>query len=433
MPKVFYRISNIICLVLKGVPIGTNKGLFHLIFAIISGRFLTARGGVFPALLDMGLDQQEIQRAGDALSDGVWNIATLVDNWQKIVQQEELVQLPSYEGYVPRPCDLTAFYRPRLQGLGSKHYHSQSKKAIPAVVFGLSVSVVYVGKQRLGIPTLILRGKNNESDAKLQSRLVRTIAPTLKKNDVAVFDAGFLLSDMLKYSINYVLRAAKNATARRNYLPEAKGKGRRSEYGEVIRPTPRTHKEKIIPATPPDKTETWIEGKHIIRAEIWENLVPANQKPGGTPFRMVAIHHPSYKEPLILETNLPISAKALLQIYYSRWPVELVPQTAKPILGTHHSSVHGKESRYRLPELALLSGSVLSYVAATEAPVATGFWDRVAQGTCGRLSRSLSQVNFSKLPLSLGEVREKRSRTDQLPKGAEARRLHKSAQVAQSS
>ena len=427
MPNIFYRISDIICHVLKGVNIGTNLGLYHLICALISGRFLASRGAVFPALHDMGLDKQQVRRAGAVLYERKWKTDTLVDNWKEFVEKEDLFQRHSYEGYSSKACDLTAFYRPRLKGLKSKHYHSIAEKAMPAVVFGLCVSTGSIGKQRLGIPDFILRGEEEETDARLQTRLVKKVALLLKKNEVGVFDAGFELSDVREAKIWFVLRAAKNGTARRNFLPEPNALGRRAEKGDVVRPTARKYKDKIIEATPPDKVETWIRDKHIIRAEIWENLVSSTQKPGeGEPFRLIAVHDPRYKQPLVLETNLLISVQAIVEMYYNRWCVELVPLAAKPILGAERSFVHDPESRYRLPELALLSGNILSYVAAISQPIATGFWDRVARPTCGRLRRCLSQLNFSKLTLSLGQVREKRSVTDHLIKGVERHRLLRS-------
>ena len=45
------------------------------------------------------------------------------------------------------------------------------------------------------------------------------------------------------------MRLPKNFTARRNYLPDYDGSGRPAEYGERVRPLPRTYRGKLIAAT----------------------------------------------------------------------------------------------------------------------------------------------------------------------------------------
>jgi hypothetical protein len=50
MSSLVYRICRLLSLVLAHVPVGTNLGLLHLMLALLTGRFLEARGAVFPAL-----------------------------------------------------------------------------------------------------------------------------------------------------------------------------------------------------------------------------------------------------------------------------------------------------------------------------------------------------------------------------------------------
>ena len=90
------------------------------------------------------------------------------------------------------------------------------------------------------------------------------------------------------------------------------------------------------------------------------NLVLPDAKPGAARFRVVAIFAPRYKGPLLLASNLPVSAYALWRLYRDRWPVEQLPLAAKPMLGCERAFVHGPQSRRRLPELALLAGNILS-------------------------------------------------------------------------
>ena len=175
----------------------------------------------------------------------------------------------------------------------------------------------------------------------------------------------------------------------------------------------------------------WKVGKHTLRAHVFDTLVQRDAKPGATRLRVVVIVDPRYHEPLVLATNLDVSvsAYALWQLYRDRWAVEQLPLAAKQMVGAERAFVFGKESRLRLPELALLAGNVLSYVAATSQPVACGFWDRCARPTCGRLRRQLSRLSFSDLPCLEGQVRRKNSVTAHLPKGVIGASAHQDATI----
>ena len=139
MSTLVYRICALLSLILERVPIGTNLGLFHLFLALLTGRFLQARGAVIPALANLGLTNAQVRRSEAALCSGRWHATDLLKNWQKIVTEEGRFVACEYENVQPVACDLTAFFRPQLPGLTSKHYVSDAGKALPAIVFGLSV------------------------------------------------------------------------------------------------------------------------------------------------------------------------------------------------------------------------------------------------------------------------------------------------------
>ena len=111
-------------------------------------------------------------------------------------------------------------------------------------------------------------------------------------------------------------------------------------------------------------------------------------------FRLVVIHDPRWTEPLVLATTLPVSARALRDLYLDRWPVEQLPLAAKQMLGAARAFVSAPETCQRLPELALLAGSILTYLAATQPAVPTGSWDRRPRPTPGRLRRLLGHAVF---------------------------------------
>jgi hypothetical protein len=427
MSPIIYRISVLLGEILADVPVGTNLGLFWLLWALISGRFLLSRGAVFPALADGGLPAEAVRRSGAALAYGRWAIETLVRAWHQVVQQEGCWQAHRYEGFRPVACDLVGFFRPRLSGCIGKHYQSGAEKALPAIVLAVVAAVGAIGKVRFPLVRLLLRADPDDpSEAALQRRALTQAGAVLQPDEVLVVDAGFGVAALLTAGVpRFVARVARNFTARRNVLAASQGRGRRPVYGARVRPLSRTHKGKIITATPPDATAQWVAGKRIIQAQVWDNLVLSTSKPGGPAFRCVVIHDPRYQEPLVLVTTLPVSASALWCLYRDRWPIEQLPLAAKQMLGAHRAFVFGGESRHRLPELALLAGNVLAYVAATAAAVATGFWDRRCRPTCGRLRRVLLRVNFGEIPVPAGALRKKASVTVHLPKGVQGHRRQK--------
>jgi hypothetical protein len=427
MSTIVYRMSALLGMILADVPVGTNLGVFWLLWALVSGRFLLSRGAVFPALADMGLSADAIRRSGAALAYGRWAIQTLVTAWQQVVQQDGRWRAHRYEGFCPVACDLVGFFRPRLSGCISKHYQSGADKALPALVFAVVAAVGSIGKVRLPLLRLILRADlSDHSEAELQRRAVMQAGAGLHPDEVLVVDAGFGVADLLTGRVpRFVARVARNFTARRNSLPAYPGRGRRPTYGVRVRPLPRTHKGKTIAATPPDATTQWVGAGRLIQAQVWNNLVLSTAQPGAMALRCVVIHDPRYREPLVLATNLPVSAAALWGLSRDRWPIEQVPLAAKQMIGAQRAFVFGGESRYRLPELALLAGNILAYVAATAPAVATGFWDRHCRPTCGRLRRVLLQVHFSDVPGPAGSLRKKASVTIHLPKGVQGHRRRK--------
>jgi hypothetical protein len=430
MSEIVYRILSLIEQVVENVPVGTNLGLVHLLLTLLSGRLLNSRGALFPALAELGLPEAAVRRAEAALCYGRWHINALLVAWQLLVLREGCWQPRSHEGYCAIPCDLVGYFRPRLGGCRSKHYHSQTEKALPAVVLGMVGAVGAVGTTRLALPRALVRAETGDASEKdLERRTLTKVGEDLGPHEVAVADAGFSLADVLLCKVaRFVVRRDKNFTARRNYLPAYKGQGRHPEYGELVRPLARCYANKYHEATRPDTTSTWKVGKRTIRALIFSDLVLSDAKPGSPSFRCVVILDPKYKEPLVLATNLPISAKALWCLYSDRWPIEQLPLAAKQMLGAERSFVFGQQSRIRLPELSLLAGNILSYVAATSAPVATGFWDRCARPTCGRLRRLLGRLHFSEWPVPAGKLRKKESLTAHLPKGVAAHRRQKAGE-----
>jgi hypothetical protein len=415
-----------------GQHIGTNLGLMLFLWMLVSGNLLESRGAIFPALQRMGLDETESRRVWAAFAEGKWEIADLLTQWQQQVEVEGIWQEHRLGRYRVKAVDLVGFWRPKLRRCQTTpHYNGEAGKALPAIVLGVVTRVGQMGQQRVPLPTDFIRVKLDEpSEAALVTRLLTEVADNLAQDELAVLDAGFALKELLAVGMDrFLVRLATNATARRDYLPEYKGRGRPSEWGEKVRPLPRSYKGKLIEATPPDREESWdIEHKGAqlsLKAQFWDNLVLSDQKPGADRFNIVAIHDPRYQNPLLLATPLNLDGETCKALYADRWPVEQLPLSAKQMIGAVRQFVHTDQTVQRLPELSLLAGATLTYVAAKLPPIPTGFWDRAPKSTPGRLRRVLTGRPFpANLPLS-ARIRKKVSVTDHLPKGILAHRRQK--------
>ena len=407
--------------VVEELPIGTNLALYQFLWMLISGALHNSRGAMFPALKSIGLKDEEVRRAWAAMRYGTWQTERLLATWQAYVTGQGEWQAARYAGYYTKAVDITAYWRPTLKGLKSKHYHAEADKALPAVVLGMVGRVGRVGQQRMALLTDLIRADlKDASKTALQTRLLRQLAENLAEDEMPVLDAGFKLKTLFQADLErFVLRLATNFTARRNFLPEYEG-GRPAEYGDIVRPLARSYDGKQIPATAPDRVETWQHLGLEFRAEFWDDLVLRECKPSveNQTFTVVAVYDPRFKTPWLLACPLQLSGVDFWGFYYDRWPIEQLPLAAKHMVGAQRQFVSAEESCYRLPELSLLAGSMQTYLAATLPPIPTGFWDRNPKGTPGRLRRWLARTTFSDLqPLQQGRIRRKSSATDHLPKG----------------
>ena len=384
----------------------------------------------------MGLEEAEVRRSWAGFRYGRWTIASLLSDWLAHVREQGHWQSHCYDGYHVKAVDVTAFWRSAVAGLQSKHYDAEAGKALPAVPLGLIGQVGSVGEQRFALLTDIVRADlQDPGEKQFITILLERVARGLEEEEIAVFDAGFHLQQLFDAKIRcFVVRLAKNFTARRNYVI-SNPLGRPAEYGELVRPLARTYDDKSIVATSPDRVETWLSQGLEYRAEYWDELVLPERKaaPANSTFYIVAVYDPHFDEPWLLACPQKFSGKTLANFYHDRWPVEQLPLAAKHMVGADRQFVFAPESCQRLPELALLAGSILTYLAATFPPIPTGFWDRTPKRTPGRLRHLLAQAHFPNLPNPLpGQIRKKASVCDHLPKGTQAHRRQKRIAVASS-
>jgi hypothetical protein len=410
---------TLLCTVVVSVPVGTNLGLLHVLWMLVSGQLLATRGALFPGLSGGGLSARAVRRAWAALGQGDWTSAHLLARWQAQVAAEGRWQPHGHGGYRPVAVDVTAFWRPRLQGCPTTHYHAEAGKALPAIPVGLIARVGSVGDQRLALPRAFVRADPADPRTSTHERLlVRAAVAQCAPDEVLVLDAGFGIALLQEEgAVRYVVRVAKNSTFRRATPPAYGGRGRPPTRGALVRPLPRPYKGRTIAATAPDHTETWEEDGVVLRAERWDDLGPPSAGEDDPRFTVVALYDPRYQEPLLLATPLALTSPVLRALYPDRWAVEQIPLVAKQLLGAARQFVSAPETCQRLPEVALLAAAILSYAAATAPAIPTGFWDRRPQPTPGRLRRALARCPFPQdFPLP-ARIRAKAARTDHLPTG----------------
>ena len=423
--------------VVKTLPVGTNLALLYLLWTLLSGAFLSSRGAVFPALLALGLSAVQIRRCSQAVRDGAWSSDELVTRWRAWAAAHSSWQPDSYEGYAPLAVDITAFWRPRLQGWLGKFFCHLAERAVKGIGFALVVQVGHNGGQRLPLLKQIIRAdRDTLSESQFKATVLKKAGQSLDAHEVVVHDAGASIADRQTAAVaRYVVRLDRNCTVRRNQLPPRAGnKGRPAKYGTRVRPLARSYKDRPLPATPPDVTTQFTYAGRSIAVQGWRDVVRSDQKVAAdhATFTIWVYHAPLYQNPLVLGTHLTAQAATIFQLYLDRWPVEEVPLVCKQLLGLQRQCVFAAAARFRLPELGLLAANILAHLAADLPALPTGFWDRQPRRTPGRLRRVLGQAGFPKeYPLD-GRIREKHSVTAHLPKGVAAHRRRKGAQLIKS-
>ena len=183
------------------------------------------------------------------------------------------------------------------------------------------------------------------SESKLKVAVLRRTEEQIAdaEREVMILDAGFTFKHLRAAGVKrYVVRLRTDFTGRRNEPMPYKGRGRRPEYGEYVRPLPRTRNGKLIESTPPDRTMEFADGDHIIRVALWDNLVARNEKADAADsFSVAVIRDPRYRTPLLVAFSIEATLPAIRQLYLDRWSVELIPQTAKRLLGGERHAAGG--------------------------------------------------------------------------------------------
>ena len=401
MPIAIEQTIHVLQIVVQSVPLGTNLSLLHLLWSMLNGSFLRSRGAIFPALVYSGFTTDETRRSWQALRYGMWRLDDLLHSWREYVHCQSKWRPRVYEGYRPLAVDMTAFWRLQLKGWLGKYFNGLANRMLRGVGFGLVAEVGQVEGQRIPLLRKVIRAHPKDlSDVKLKAMVLDWAGRHLADDEVVLFDAGAHIADMQAASIKrYVIRLASNCTARRNELPAYSGKGRPSEYGRRVRPLKRRWKKRTIAATKPDFSTSFEQEQRTIQVLGWSELVSVDRKPhpGNETFSILVFFDPLYQQPLILGTNVSLQPATAFKLYLDRWSVEQIPLAAKQMLGLHRQFVFAPESCQRLPELALLVGNILTYLAAILPPLPTGFWDQRPKKRPAACGESWLKLIFRKI------------------------------------
>ena len=192
MPDAVYQVLTMLCRLVAPLPVGTNLGLLHLLWMLVSGRLLGSRGALFAGLADCGLPDRAVRRAWAALGQGGWTSGALLARWVDAVQAAGRWEPCRHGGYRPVAVDITGFWRPRLRGCPTAHYHGPAGKALPAIPLGLIAGVGRVAAQRLAVPRAFVRADPADPCPGAHARLlVREAVRRCAADEVLVLDGGF--------------------------------------------------------------------------------------------------------------------------------------------------------------------------------------------------------------------------------------------------
>ncbi len=79
---------TLLCTLVAPLPVGTNLGLLHLRWMLVSGQLRAARGAVIRGLSACGLSDRAVWRAWAALGQGEWTCEQLLARWRTLVVAE---------------------------------------------------------------------------------------------------------------------------------------------------------------------------------------------------------------------------------------------------------------------------------------------------------------------------------------------------------
>ena len=175
-----------------------------------------------------GFGENEIRQSWAAFRYGAWQLDELLANWQVYVASQNQWRARRYGGYRVKSVDITGFWRPRLAGHVSKHYHALAQQALPAIVFGVIISSGQIQGKRIPLLQAIVRCPAEQSEREFRQLLLQATVKQSAPDEITVMDAEFEIAGLHAAKVQrFVVRMARNCTARLNHLPRLRRKAAR--------------------------------------------------------------------------------------------------------------------------------------------------------------------------------------------------------------
>ena len=337
--------------------------------------------------------------------------------WARVVEAELLWQAHQHGEYHPVAVDITAFYRPRLQGCATSHYSAAADKALPAILVGIIARVGSVGAQRFGLPLGLVRADWEDPSPGAHRRVLLKRAVELQEpTDLLVTDREFTVGQLLAAGATvWVTRLLKNMTARRADPPPYRGRGARPKRGEVVRHWRGDAGSR--PTRPPGLTR-WTTGVRATCscAPSMDGVGLTHRCTGQCDLQGGGDLHAAYAGPLLVATPLDLAPQPCASCTVTagrssncRWPPSRCwARPASSSMRTKPASV-SRSSRSWPGRSDLRGGDQPSRADRLLGPPAKTY--------PGRLRRLLAQAVFpTEFPFP-ARLRGKMALTDHLPKG----------------
>ena len=89
MPEAVYQVMTVLSALVAPLLIGTNLGLLHLSWMLVSGRLLGSRGALIPGLSAAGLTDRQVRRAWAAVGQRRGRSRTCSAGWRRQVEHRD--------------------------------------------------------------------------------------------------------------------------------------------------------------------------------------------------------------------------------------------------------------------------------------------------------------------------------------------------------
>ena len=245
---------TLICALVESLPIGTNLGMLHLLWMLVSGQVLAARGAVIPGLSACGLSERAVRRAWAALGQGDRAISPLLARWQWQVLAEGQWQPQTQGGDHPVAVDMTAFWRPRLQNCPTTHDHALGGQGAAGHPRRSDRAGGSGGQPASGLAAGFRACGHSgpQRQRRAPPRRVRVAVAQCAPTDALVLDAGFSVALLPRGRSHPLCGASGQEQHGPPRHPAGLSGPRPPAYARGTGPSvdPQLHKGRTIPATP---------------------------------------------------------------------------------------------------------------------------------------------------------------------------------------